>query len=147
MTGRTPLTPSKTRRGRKHCGQSLVEFALCAPIFFILVFGIVDFGMGLRAWIAVTNSAREGARYGAVTCATSDADEDKVVTAVKATAGGLAITDVTVTNCPGNSTDYIKVEVEYEYEFITPLGGMLSIFGGGLPDSVTLTSVSDMRLE
>ena len=32
----------------------------------MLLFAIVDFGMGFHSWITITNSAREGARLGAV---------------------------------------------------------------------------------
>src|SRR5688500_2434831 len=59
----------RVKKGRRERGQSLVELALVIPIFFVLVFGIVDFGLGLKAWITITNSAREAARYAAVTCA------------------------------------------------------------------------------
>ncbi|MCH8921013.1 MAG: pilus assembly protein, partial [Chloroflexi bacterium] len=60
VTGK--LTGKNRRNGEK--GQSLVEFAMVIPIFLILVFAIVDFGMGFHAWITVTNAAREGARIG-----------------------------------------------------------------------------------
>ena len=43
--------------------QSLVEFAFMLPLFLILVFGIIDFGMGLRAYISVAQATREGARF------------------------------------------------------------------------------------
>jgi Flp pilus assembly protein TadG len=43
----------------------MMEFAIVAPILFGLVFGIYDFGRCMSANVTVTNSAREGARYGA----------------------------------------------------------------------------------
>ena len=60
--------PGFTPKGRSERGQSLVEFALVLPIFLVLVLGIIDFGLGLKSWITITNAAREGARYAAVTC-------------------------------------------------------------------------------
>jgi Flp pilus assembly protein TadG len=51
---------------KREDGQSLVEFALVVPIFLLVLFAIVDFGMAFHAWITVSNSAREGARIGAV---------------------------------------------------------------------------------
>ena len=135
------------RRRRRERGQSLVELALVIPVFFVLVFGIVDFGLGLKAWITITNSAREAARYAAVTCATTSADEDDVIARAETTAAGLSGVVVTVTNCPGSSTESVIVEVEYDYVLVTPLGGMLSILGGVLPSSITLHSTADMRLE
>jgi TadE-like protein len=41
----------------------MAEFMLVAPVLFLLVFGIIDFGRGMSANVTVTNSAREGARY------------------------------------------------------------------------------------
>src|SRR5207244_13008620 len=59
------------RRSEK--GQSLAEFVLVLPIFLILVFAIIDFGLGFHAWLTVTNSPREGARLGAVRAPASGA--------------------------------------------------------------------------
>jgi len=47
-------------------GQTLIEFALIAPIMFILLFGIIDFGMALDHRITLQHAVREGARYAAV---------------------------------------------------------------------------------
>ena len=137
-----------TPRGRSERGQSLLEFALVLPVFLVLVFGIIDFGLGLKAWISITNAAREGARVGAVrgTC-------DEIRQQVKDTSGGLVTSDdqieITPEDCDGTSGDSVTVTVTYEYDLITPLGGMLSILGSGagLPSSFELESTSDMRVE
>lgn len=42
--------------------QSMVEFALIAPILFVIIFGIIDFGRGLYYYIAIQNAANEGGR-------------------------------------------------------------------------------------
>lgn len=47
-------------------GQALVEVALVAPLFFLLVFGTIDIGRVIWANDAVANAAREGARYASV---------------------------------------------------------------------------------
>ena len=56
----------RARRKNGEKGQALVEFTLLVPIFLLLLFAIIDFGMGFYSWITVTNAAREGARLGAV---------------------------------------------------------------------------------
>ena len=135
------------RRGER--GQSLVEFALIIPFFLIVVFAVADFGLGFRAWITVTNSAREGARLAAVTCATDSASTSDVQTrAVDTSAGLLTAADVGVTNCPGASTESVVVTVNYDYTMITPLGGLMNfISGGAIPSTISMTSAADMRLE
>ncbi len=140
---------TRTRRRRGERGQSLVEFALIIPFFLILVFAIADFGLGLRAWITVTNSAREGARLAAVTCATNDASVGNIQTrAVDTSAGLLTPADVSVTNCPGASTESVVVTVNYDYTMVTPLGSLMNFISGGtIPSSISMTSAADMRLE
>jgi Flp pilus assembly protein TadG len=147
-SGLPPLSPRR-KRGRGERAQGLVEFALILPVFLIVVFAVVDFGLGLRAWITITNSAREGARFAAVSCATAGADPDAVkLRAVDTSAGLLATGDVTVDNCPGGSTDPVLVTVEYDYDLITPLAGLMTLLSGGsIPGTITMSSTADMRLE
>lgn len=38
------------------------EFALVAPIFFLIIFGVFDFGRGIIAYIAIQHAANEAAR-------------------------------------------------------------------------------------
>ena len=48
-------------------GQTIVEFALIAPIIFLLLIGIIDFGLMLNHRITLEHAVREGARFAAVT--------------------------------------------------------------------------------
>lgn len=50
---------------RSESGASMVEFALIAPILFMFLFGIIDFGRALFQYNNLTNAAREGARFAA----------------------------------------------------------------------------------
>ena len=138
----TEKTGKNRRDGEK--GQNLVEFAMVVPIFLILVFSIVDFGMGFHAWITVTNAAREGARIGAV-----GADSATIEARVIDTTSSLAAEDieVTVVNAQGAPGEAVSVDVQYEYELITPLSNLLGFFGGGLGSPITFHSESEMRIE
>ncbi|HEX5590155.1 MAG TPA: TadE family protein, partial [Candidatus Limnocylindrales bacterium] len=44
-------------------GQALPEFALVAPLFFLLLFGVIQMGILFGGHIGLTNAAREVARY------------------------------------------------------------------------------------
>jgi hypothetical protein len=57
--------------GRDLRGQSLVEFALVAPLFTLVLGGIFTLGVGVFYQQQVTNAAREAARYAAIHSATS----------------------------------------------------------------------------
>ena len=45
-------------------GAAAVEFALLAPLFFMLVFGMISAGLALSRQINLTQAAREASRYG-----------------------------------------------------------------------------------
>lgn len=45
-------------------GQSLVEFALIAPLLFAMMFILVELGIVFSIYVGLTNSAREAARAG-----------------------------------------------------------------------------------
>ena len=47
-------------------GQALVELALIAPLFLLLVVGIIQFGVGLTYWHDLQRLANEGARWAVV---------------------------------------------------------------------------------
>jgi len=47
-------------------GQSLVEFALVLTPLFLLILGVVQFGLIFNSYVTMTNAAREGARTGTI---------------------------------------------------------------------------------
>jgi hypothetical protein len=47
-------------------GVALVEFALVAPLLFVILFGMLDFGRAFNYWIDSTHLANEGARWAVV---------------------------------------------------------------------------------
>lgn len=65
---RMPFTPHGSRASR---GQSLTEFALVAPLFFMILCGIIVIGIAIFYQQQVTNAAREGARYASIHSATA----------------------------------------------------------------------------
>lgn len=52
----------------------LVEFAVVAPVFFLFLFGIFEYGRYVMTLQVMTNAAREGARYAVVTTNDSSAN-------------------------------------------------------------------------
>ena len=150
-------------RRRRERAQSLVEFSLVLPIFLIMVFGIIDFGMGLRAYITVAQASREGARYASVgnpagTFTAGGAGQCNGSTSTSAVGrvcsgmDGLQLSNlqsVAVTypqgQFPGNS---VRVQTQYRYYYITPVKALVNfISAGSMPAYLTITTTTDMRLE
>ena len=68
---------TNNRRGifrcRKRKGVSAVEFAFVAPVFFLFVFGMVEFGRIVMIQQCMTNASRAGCRTAALATTTTDA--------------------------------------------------------------------------
>jgi Flp pilus assembly protein TadG len=54
------------RRLRDPRGDALVEFALVAPLLFVVLFGMIDFGKAFNYWLDENHLAAQGARLAAV---------------------------------------------------------------------------------
>jgi Flp pilus assembly protein TadG len=47
-------------------GQAMTEFAIVLPVFLLLIFGIIQFGIVWKNYVTLTDAARAGARRAAV---------------------------------------------------------------------------------
>jgi Flp pilus assembly protein TadG len=144
----------RRRRGAGDRGAAAVEFALLLPLLLLIVFGLIDFGRALNAQITLTQAAREGARLAALGSYSTSQICTRVVTA--ATSLSLTCTNVTVTSsCPSSSsstgvgTGDGVVQVTYPFTFVTPIGAIASLVGGGSGSfsGLTLTAQGDMPCE
>ena len=57
------------RRNRR--AAAAVEFAIVAPVFFLLVFGMIEYGRMVMVQQVITNASREGARAAVLDGATT----------------------------------------------------------------------------
>lgn len=114
---------------------------MVVPVFLILLFGIVDFSLGLKAWLTITNASREGARVLVL-----GQNCSQVTTQAKSVAQGLnppVTVTITPSNCTGVSGEPMSVSVSYTYTFVTPLGNFVKLLAG----PITMKSTSTMRHE
>jgi hypothetical protein len=83
---------SRTDRGTKRLGrgQAMVEFALIAGLFFVVLGGVIQFATILWSQNTVTHIARDTARW-AATQMTSPCDGAAMRTAIAGTANRLAL--------------------------------------------------------
>ncbi|HXF50988.1 MAG TPA: TadE family protein [Dehalococcoidia bacterium] len=127
----------------------MLEFAAIAPLIFLFLFVIVDFGIALDRRITLQHAVREGARYAAVT-----ADPNQVVTTTFAQSQGVLDSPAKVIVCyedrNGNMTvgdvgDAVRVKASFDYDF--PIfSGFFSIFGGD-PVTIDMSPSATGRLE
>jgi Flp pilus assembly protein TadG len=105
-------------------GDAIVEFALLAPMLVLILFGILEVGRVIDAWIVVHNAAREGARAGALVYADDAANAAALGAANTYLASTLSPrTDIPtppVATASVTSTS-IDVTAEAEVELYTPL--------------------------
>lgn len=139
-------TDGRSRAGASR-GQGVAEFALVAPLFFILLVGVFEAGRLVFTYEALSNAARAGARYAIVhgsnsTCPsgpmpgtlvnTWDPAATNVKEAVRDAAFGLVATgdfdELTVTYPEANARgDLVTVVVGYTYDPLLPLLPSFSI--------------------
>jgi hypothetical protein len=129
---------------RKEKGQSMVEFALVLPLFLIVMFIIVDFGVGFSRWLVITNAAREGARFGSVGASPAEVVDRTIRTSHGLLdAGGVTVEYADFEGDGVGPGDAVVVNAEYGYGLITPIGQIFDSLAG----SITLSSCADMRIE
>jgi Flp pilus assembly protein TadG len=124
-------------RGRQR-GDAIVEFILVVPILLLILFGIMELGRVLDAWIIVQNAAREGARSGALASPASGAG-----TAAQAAANAYLSTafssrtdvDGEVINPAVVSSDAVSLTVEADIHIYTPF--MQAILASSVPVRAT----------
>jgi PKD repeat protein len=137
--------PSRRRRARSQ-GQSLVEIALVAPVFLLLLLTAIDLGRLLYSQIVISNAAKEGAlvasQGGTYQNNAPCSDTNTVMCGVLTEAqGGFVEVDkarVTLTpaTCvkdaqyPPGGPPNVSVEVTAPFRVVTPIIG--SIIGSNL---------------
>ena len=89
------------RRNRR--AAAAVEFALIAPVFFLLIFGMIEYGRMVMIQQVITNASREGARQ-AVLDGASTAQIDTLVRDYL-TAGQVPSAGAVITVGPDPPTD------------------------------------------
>lgn len=122
-------------------GVAAVEFAIVAPLFFILVFGCIEFGRALMVQQILTNASRVGARQ----AITLNASESAVVSAATSYANSTSVPGVTVSVSPSPASakagDMVSVTVAVPFNNVSWIPAPW--FMGG----ATLDATSVMRKE
>jgi Flp pilus assembly protein TadG len=146
------------RRLRDARGDALVEFALVAPLLFLVLFGMIDFGKAFNYWLDENHLAAQAARLAAVdntspagTCldGTTPTGSPLLLSYIKCNADSSQLrSNATVcvhfpaAGAPTVTGNPVKITVSTDYTWLPIIG---SLFGGA--GTTTITGDATMRLE
>src|SRR5579885_3034732 len=107
------------KRTKREDGQAMVEFALVAPLLFLILFGIVQFGVAFMHSVALTDAVRAGARQAAVSRTLADpvgATDNAVVGAAADLNSSTLSSRISVTTSSGwTAGGSVTVKATYPY--------------------------------
>lgn len=137
-------------------GTAAIEFAICVPIIFILLVGVVEVGFSMYQSMQVFNSAEAGAVYAAkygwnangIAAAVTNATGTPGISASPApekfcgcpAASGVAAATCSV-NCANGNTpgEYVRISAVLLRQSIIPYAGF------SLPTSLTAQSIVRLK--
>jgi Flp pilus assembly protein TadG len=131
------------RKNRR--GAAVVEFAIVAPVFFLLVFGMIEYGRMVMVQQILTNASREGARFAVVQSAdNTTAVQDTVIDYLQsASIGGTPTVTVDWPASGGSSSsEPVTVTVSIQFGQVSWLPSPMFV-----DSTMPLTAVSVMRRE
>ena len=130
-----------TLRTANRRGVAAVEFAIVAPLFFMLLVGIIEIGRALMVQQVLINASRVGAREAVTLSSTESAAIDAATDFAEGV--GISGIDVDVSPDPASAAagDAITVDVAIDFAEVSWMPAPW--FMGGK----TLTSSSVMRKE
>lgn len=111
--------PKSVRRNRR--GAAAVEFAIVAPLLFLVVFGIIEVGRVMMVQHVLTNAAREGARQAAFNSSTTASVQEVVEAYVEDAFVDIEPEDVAVSPDPSaaDSGSPVSVTVTLPFEDVS----------------------------
>ena len=137
--------PPVRRAVRDEGGQALIEFVLVMPLLLVVVMGMIQFGLALQNYVALTDAVRVGARQAAVSRSIEPESSrvPLVVSKVERAGANLDKSKLRITVTPWDPVNNVSawvqsgdVTVTGEYPFkINVLG--LVLFDGTLESRTT----------
>jgi Flp pilus assembly protein TadG len=100
----------------------LAEFAVALPVLFMLLFGIIEFGLAFSRAQAVEAAAREGGRLASLSSTTSNDVASRVDAVLAGTSldGPPTIVVTPTTGCAGREGESVTVTVQAPHQISIP---------------------------
>ncbi len=110
---------SSPRRSPRRRGVAAVEFAIVAPLFFLLVIGIIEISRAMMVQQVLINASRVGARR----AITMSSNEQAVTDAVNEYVNGMGVSGVDIEVSPNPATaaagQAITVDVDIPFQEVS----------------------------
>ncbi len=127
-------------------GSVAVEFALLLPVFMMLLFGAMEFGMLMYGREVVTNASREGARAGIIQrVPTVTGGEMTTIATNYLTGTGISAADVvySVPSSGGPTGNPVTLAATYNYRWLFPFIPTLLSLPSPLPINISTTMLHE----
>ncbi len=110
----------KFPKAKRRRGAAIVEFAVVAPVFILLVLGMLEFGRGVMVLQSLTHAARSACRKAIVDGGTAQTTTNAVATAL----AGTGISGYVVQVSPANPSsagegDAVTVTISVAYSNVS----------------------------
>ncbi|WP_428566474.1 MAG: TadE/TadG family type IV pilus assembly protein [Solidesulfovibrio sp. DCME] len=147
----SPLTPPRIPRrrpGNQERGVTTLEMALVLPVFFMMLFGIIELANILRIQFQLNNAVSEAARTATLvetTTSTAKSSVENLLSAItqnnpKAQAPEFNLSPSPTATCKETPCDPFTVQASYTYYAINPL---MEPFFDGLQLSASAKRISE----
>jgi Flp pilus assembly protein TadG len=129
---------------RSERGQALAEFALVLPLVLFFIAGIIEFGRAWNIKQAVTDAAREGARYAVVQDNTITTDSVRAKVEERLALASIESSTIDITGPFHTAGGEMTVTVSTQYQ----MGLVGTLLGwAGTPSVVPISTQVTMRSE
>ncbi|MBA2113759.1 hypothetical protein HOV93_09100 [Planctomycetes bacterium FF15] len=128
----------------KRSGAAVVEFAIVAPLFFLLIFGMIEYGRMVMVQQVITNASREGARRAVLEGATTAVVVSAVNDFLDSAAVDSGAADVIVSPDPPENAGFggaVTVTIQIPFSEVSWLPSPMYL------GSTTLEAKTSMRRE
>jgi Flp pilus assembly protein TadG len=129
-------TPEPDRTKRQ--GAAVVEFAVLAPLLFLLVFGMLEYGRLIMVQQIITNASREGCRQAVLEGASSSAIDSFVQSYLSNSSISNATVGISPDPAVAGPGDPMTVTVSVNFDDVSWLPTSLYLGGRVLSASSTM---------